>query len=58
MSDERNIAQRHRFDPDYTGPLTFRDFMRDTNWLVLALIVALAGFWLWVGYRIAQWWPW
>lgn len=58
MSDERNIAQRHRFAPDYPGPLTFRDFLRDASWVVLALIVGLAAFWFWVGYRIAQWWPW
>jgi hypothetical protein len=58
MSGERNIAQRHRFSPDYAGPLTLRDFLRQANWLVIAVLVAVAGFWGWVGYRVAQWWPW
>lgn len=57
MSDERNIAQRHRFGPDRTEPVSLRDLFRSVDWLVVSLIVGVAGFWCWVGYSIAQWWP-
>lgn len=57
MSDERNIAQRHRFGPDHTGPITLRELLRSVDWLVASLILGVAGFWGWVGYAIAQWWP-
>ncbi len=58
MSDDRNIAQRHRFGTDCAGPVTLRDFMRDANWSAIAVLMALAGFWCWVGYHVALWWPW
>jgi len=41
----------------YAGPLTLREFARDANWPVIVTLLALAGFWCWVGYNIAQWWP-
>lgn len=60
MSDERNIAQRHRFGSDYLGPVTMRELVKDErgiNWSVIVTIIVVIGFWAWVGYNVARWVP-
>ena len=42
---------------NYAGPLTLKEFAREANWPVIVTIIALAGFWCWIGYNVAQWLP-
>ncbi len=31
--------------------------LKDVNWWIVGSLLALAGFWCWVGYNVAQWLP-